>query len=129
MQALCQWEAQQDETSEALEAFLQDQERSHKTRRYAATLVAQYWSRRGEIDKRIGAASKQWQLSRISTVERNVLRVGVVELELATVPPKVAINEAIEIAREFGAAASPGFVNGVLDQIHKTLQEPLGNGA
>lgn len=128
MQALCQWEAQQDETSEALQAFLLDQERSHKTRQYATTLVDRYWSHRGEIDKRIGTASREWQLSRISTVERNVLRVGVVELELAAVPPKVTINEAIEIAREFGAAASPGFVNGVLDQIHKTLQKPLGNG-
>lgn len=80
-----------------------------------------------EIDKLIVASAPDWPLEQITNVDRNVLRLGIYELQLAKaedVPPKVAINEAIELAKTFGGASSGKFVNGVLGTIYKTMGEP-----
>jgi transcription antitermination protein NusB len=66
-------------------------------------------------------ASDNWRMSRIAVVERNILRLGILELRLGQVPPKVAIDEAVRLAHWFGGARAPGFVNGVLDGIARTL--------
>ena len=71
----------------------------------------------------MAAASDKWDVSRISPVERNIIRLAIVELTGDDVPPKVAINEAIEIARQYGGAESPKFVNGVLDVVFKSLEQ------
>jgi N utilization substance protein B len=79
------------------------------------------------IDKLIVASAPDWPLEQITTVDRNVLRLGIYELkfaEAADVPPKVAINEAIELAKTFGGASSGKFVNGVLGTIYKKMGEP-----
>ena len=117
MQALCQWDVQQDETPEALEDFLADQEGGEAATAYAASLVRGYWSQRDRVDDRIASAATRWDLSRLSPVERNVMRVALVELLGEEVPPKVALNEAIEIGREYGGKDSPRFINGVLDMV------------
>ena len=72
-----------------------------------------------EIDAAIVAAAENWRLPRMPAVDRNVLRIGVFEMRDTTdpSPPAVVINEAIELARRYGSADSPSFVNGVLDQI------------
>jgi len=78
----------------------------------------------GEIDKIIVKYATEWPLDQITIVDRNILRIGVYELVMAPdIPPKVAINEAIEIAKTFGGESSGKFVNGVLGAIYKNLGE------
>jgi N utilization substance protein B len=73
------------------------------------------------IDAEAARASENWRMSRMAVVERNILRLGILELRRGEVPPKVAIDEAVRLAHWFGGSRSPGFVNGVLDGIAHTL--------
>ncbi len=74
-----------------------------------------------EIDQRLSAAASNWRLPRMAAVDRNVLRLGAYEvLFVSETPSSVAINEAIELARRYGAAGSPAFVNGVLDRLRQS---------
>jgi N utilization substance protein B len=76
-----------------------------------------------EIDKIIMEAAPQWPIEQIALVDRNILRLGVYELMFTKeIPPKVAINEAIELAKTFGGKASGKFVNGVLGGIYKKVE-------
>lgn len=85
---------------------------------FARTLVAGVLDDRDAIDKRIEAASENWRLARMPTVDRNILRLGAFELEKrADIPASVAINEAIELAKRYGGGESRAFVNGILDRI------------
>lgn len=79
-----------------------------------------------ELDKIIVKAAPEWPLNQISIVDRNALRIGLYELIYADkkeVPPKVAINEAIEIAKNFGGPNSGKFINGVLGTVYKELEK------
>ncbi len=69
------------------------------------------------LDAEAARAAENWRMSRIAVVERNILRLAILELRLGEVPPKVAIDEAVRLAHWFGGAKAPGFVNGVLDGI------------
>lgn len=83
-----------------------------------------------EIDKIIEKAAPDWPLPKIAIVDRNVLRIGLYELLYADkkeVPPKVAINEAIEIAKNYSGPNSPKFVNGVLGTIYREMSAPNEN--
>ena len=80
-----------------------------------------------EIDKIIGLSAPEWPINQIATVDRNVLRLGLYELLFGNheeVPPKVAINEAIELAKNFGGETSGKFVNGVLGTVYREIGEP-----
>lgn len=77
-----------------------------------------------EIDKIISKAAPEWPLEQITIIDRNVLRIGLYELlyeDREEVPPKVAINEAIELAKSFGGENSSKFINGVLGTVYKEL--------
>lgn len=80
-----------------------------------------------EIDQIIEKAAPQWPIEQISIIDRNVLRIGIYELlyeNKKAVPPKVAINEAIELAKSFGGKNSGKFVNGVLGTVYKEIEKP-----
>ena len=84
---------------------------------------------RAEIDAVIEQAAPEWPIAQVAMVDRNILRIGLFELlygNHAQVPPKVAINEAIEMAKNYGGMSSPKFVNGVLGTVYKELygEEP-----
>lgn len=90
-------------------------------RDYAEKLIDGVLEHRDELDTHIDGALKNWSASRVGKVERNVLRVALFEMALCVdVPEKVAINEAIELSKEFGGDESPRFVNGVLDRLQGT---------
>ena len=79
-----------------------------------------------EINEIISKAAPQWPIEQISIVDRNVLRIGIYELlyeDKEAVPPKVAINEAIELAKSFGGENSGKFINGVLGTVYKEIEE------
>jgi len=87
-------------------------------REFAQALLAAAVERGPAIDELIVSASKNWRLDRMSRVDRNILRLGTVELvAFPDVPVKVVINEAVELAKRFGTAESHAFVNGILDRI------------
>ncbi len=84
-------------------------------------------SKQSELDQVIEKAAPEWPIDRISPVDRNILRLGLYELLFADrkeVPAKVAINEAIELAKQFGGENSSRFVNGVLGAVYKEIGEP-----
>lgn len=80
-----------------------------------------------QIDKIIEKSAPEWPLEQITVIDRNVLRIGLYELLFADrqeVPPKVAINEAIELAKTFGGESSGKFINGVLGTVYREIGEP-----
>lgn len=94
---------------------------------FMETLLAGVLAKRADLDLVITKAAPDWPLDRIAPVDRNILRIGLYELLFADrsqVPAKVAINEAIELAKVFGGDSSGRFVNGVLGAVYKELGEP-----
>jgi transcription antitermination protein NusB len=94
---------------------------------FAKDILQNALSRRITIDDIITRAAPDWPLDKIGSVDRNILRIGLTELlfgDRAQVPPKVAIDEAIELAKSFGGETSGRFVNGVLGAIYKEMGEP-----
>lgn len=93
-------------------------------RPFAERLVRGVYLHRQELDRMLTAASEHWQLGRMSIVDRNILRIALFEmLYCPEVPPKVSINEAIDIGKRFGSEDSGSFINGVLDHILGRLPE------
>jgi transcription antitermination factor NusB len=90
---------------------------------FARRIVEGTLEHRDEIDQRLQAVTRNWDLRRMANVDRNVLRFTMYELmHCSDVPPKVAINEAIDIAKKYSTANSGGFVNGILDRIRIDLE-------
>ena len=75
----------------------------------------------GTLDAQAADATENWRMSRIAIVERNILRLGIHELRRGEVPPKVAIDEAVHLAHWFGDSRAPGFINGILDGVARSL--------
>jgi N utilization substance protein B len=89
---------------------------------FALNLLLGVLGKRDEVDEIIGKAAPQWPIEKIAPVDRNVLRLGIYELMfLNDVPPKVAINEAVEIGKAFGGENSGKFINGVMGTLYKKL--------
>ena len=94
---------------------------------FMENLLKGIMERRKDIDLIIEKAAPDWPIDKISIIDRNILRIGLYELlfaDRAQVPPKVAINEAIELSKSFGGETSSKFVNGVLGAVYKELGEP-----
>ncbi|MFH0830701.1 MAG: transcription antitermination factor NusB [Parcubacteria group bacterium] len=89
---------------------------------FVRQLVMGVTANQKEIDAKIVKTAPEWPLEQITTVDRNILRIGIFELQYdPTIPPKVAINEAIELAKTFGGESSGRFVNGVLGTLYRQL--------
>ena len=98
---------------------------SSDVREFAHALVRGTKQHQAEIDELIAQYAEHWDLQRMAVVDRNILREGVFELLwLRDVPPKVVINEAVEIAKKFSTQESGRFINGILDKIHKEQHAP-----
>jgi N utilization substance protein B len=87
----------------------------------AEALAAAIVSNLTALDAQAARASENWRMDRMAVVERNILRLGIHELREGEVPPKVAIDEAVHLAHWFGDARAPGFVNGILDGVARSL--------
>ena len=96
-----------------------------KTRAFTEDLVRGVTDHIEEIDACISRCTANYDIGRIATVDRNILRIGIYEmLHCTDVPPVVSINEAIEIAKRFGSDESGRFVNGILDRVRGELKRP-----
>ena len=104
------------------EEFLQNEEnKDSEIIEFCKQLVAGVGENHEAIDKKIVEYATNWEFKRIAVIDRNILRLGIFELKFSTdVPPKVSINEAVELAKKYGDVDSSKFVNGILDNIHKT---------
>jgi len=111
----------------ALEKFVADRLREEPTRKFCLFLYDGVVTHLADIDAKISAAAENWRLTRMPTVDRNVLRLGAFELLfMQDTPAAVAFDEAIELARRYGTADSSSFINGVLDRLRREAsgQEP-----
>jgi N utilization substance protein B len=84
---------------------------------FAVSLAEGVAARATELDGRVTAASNEWPADRLGTLERNILRIAVFELEERTVPPEVAINEAVVLAKRYATEEAGRLVNGILAQV------------
>ncbi len=106
-----------------IEEFVNDS----KDRPFMKRLLDGVISKKDDLDAVISKAAPEWPIEKIARVDRNILRIGLYELlfsDRSEVPAKVAINEAIELAKNFGGESSGGFVNGVIGGVYKELGEP-----
>ena len=127
MQSLYEWDfsgKKPDELKEIVERNIAEFGPGLEDQSFVWQLVTAIVQHMGEINKIIESAAPEWPLDQITIVDRNVLRIGLFELLYANkteVPPKVAINEAIELAKTFGGESSGRFINGVLGTVYKNL--------
>lgn len=120
MLALYQADVLGDEFQDDARAWLASMGRDKELRAFAMTLFDSTILHLPDIDALIAKAAQNWQLKRMAAIDRAVLRMAVDELLYhREIPPKVVINEALELAKRYSTAASGSFVNGILDRIHK----------
>lgn len=116
-----------DEIYSILERTISEFASGTNDRAFIESLLKLILEKQKDLDVLIEKAAPEWPIDRISVVDRNILRIGLAELLFADrneVPPKVAINEAIELAKAFGGETSGRFINGVLGAIYKEMGEP-----
>ncbi len=122
MQVLYQLDVQGPSLLERLNDFFDDACKDFSVRQVAKQWIDGTWENLACCDELISSAAIKWELSRLSLVDKSILRLAAYELKFRPdIPPKVTINEAIELAKKFSSAQSPGFVNGVLDAIMNRL--------
>ena len=113
---------------EAIDLFWQNFDAPKEAKSFSSHLIEGVCEKREEIDRLIVACSDNWALGRMSRVDRNILRLAVYEfLFCQDVPPKVTLNEAIDLGKQFGTENSGSFINGILDALHARLQKEDGD--
>lgn len=123
MQALFYMDMNPNDSDELLERFCINFTPSKKALPFFLKLVKGVIQAKSEIDSIIENFSDNWKISRMSCVDRNILRIAVFELLYCEdIPPKVSINEAIDVGKKFGAQESGAFINGILDSVRTALK-------
>jgi N utilization substance protein B len=116
--------AQVDE--ETVRQFLQRRLREPELQQFAETLYRGVLEHRTEIDQRLAQVAENWSVERMAAVDRNILRLAAFELLCQPeTPTKVILDEAIELAKRYGSAESPAFVNGLLDRVATVRQSAV----
>jgi transcription antitermination protein NusB len=128
LQGLCCLDVQGEKARQLVEDFLSDSREPAQTVAAARTMLQAAWGDRAACDELLARHARNWELSRLALVDRNILRLGACELREGKAPPKVVITEAIKLAQEFSTADSPRFVNGVLDAVAKEIRRDAGDG-
>jgi N utilization substance protein B len=123
MQALFYIDYRQSRLDEGLKLFCRSHLPPKKTRQFFLKLVGGVYTGQAQIDALIERFSSNWKVSRMSGVDRNILRMAVFEmLACPDIPTRVTLNEAIDIGKRFGAEESGAFINGILDSIHQAIE-------
>ena len=118
LQYLYQVDVTSDHTDKTLDDFITHFVDDEEIIPYAQDLIEGVYTYLSRIDALIEQASKNWTVSRMSSIDRNILRIATYELAYKSdIPYKVSINEGIELAKRFGSPGFPAFVNGVLDRV------------
>jgi N utilization substance protein B len=110
------------DAKEAITLFWNNFQATEDSRKFSTLLIEGAWDNRDQIDDLIRSCSENWSLERMSRVDRNILRMAVYELLYCpTIPPKVTLNEAIDIGKMYGSENSGSFINGILDAVYLKL--------
>jgi len=123
MQGLYQLDVQGYDLFERLGEFFIENDPDDFVRKLASDWTKGTWESLAQCDELIVASTIKWEFSRLSPVDKSILRLAVYQLKFCpNIPPRVVINEAIELAKKFSTAQSSAFVNGVLDAVFKKLK-------
>lgn len=130
-QFLYQFDVNGGESDEALRLFWKTQDSvNDQVRKFAEELILGCVKNAADIDVKIKKYTEHWELSRIATVDRNILRLAMYEmLYRDDIPPVVSINEAVDIAKRYSTRESGAFVNGILDRLRMDLPRPARTAA
>lgn len=131
MQALFQFDRNPDTSIEYVRFFLAEQLRYPELETFSLGLVEGTLAQREAIDDLLKRSAANWKLERMTPVDRSILRLAVYEFAFAAerTPPRVAISEAVEIAKRFSSADAGRFVNGVLDAVARSIEPPADPAA
>ena len=129
MQILFLWDTQQERNEDLARTVDPTPDEDPVTRRQAIDMADGTWNQRQTIDGWIERLAPQWPPRRQPGVDRNLIRLAVWELTNTDTPPKVVIDEAIELAKQFSTEQSPAFVNGVLDSVLKEKRALAGESS
>ena len=116
------------DVNEAVRLFWNNFDAPEESRNFSTLLIEGTWDKRDQIDILISSCSENWSLARMSRVDRNILRMAVYELlHCPDIPPKVTLNEAIDLGKLYGSENSGSFINGILDAIYLKLYKDDAN--
>ena len=121
MQMLFQWEMSQQDPTKLEVKFWRGAKASDNTREFANRLFEGAAKDVAALDELIVKHTDNWRFERLAAIDRAILRLAMHELRAAETPPKVVLNEAVELAKKFSSEESGPFVNGVLDAFRKSL--------
>ena len=117
---LYQTEFNSNSPDSELNSFCERANVSEEIQNFTQTLIKNIFFHKKEVDGLLKKISANWVPDRMAMIDKNILRLGICELLFdSTTPPKVVINEAVEIAKKFGTEESPDFINGILDKVYK----------
>ena len=121
---LYQFELNKGDLDEQIKLFLERNSSQEDVENFMKELVVSLIDKMEEIDEIIQKFSDHWILDRMTVIDRNILRMGTCELLFNfPTPPKVVINEAIDIAKKYGNEDSPEFINGILDKVYNEIRQ------
>jgi transcription antitermination protein NusB len=123
MQMLFQWDMSSQDTSKLEMNFWKSAKAAAQTRSYANQLFEGAAHDSTALDELIVKHAENWRLDRLAAIDRAILRLALHEMRATDTPPKVVINEAVELAKKFSSEEAGGFVNGILDTYRKTIAE------
>jgi N utilization substance protein B len=121
MQMLFQWDMSRQEPAKLESKFWRTAKAADTTRVFANKLFEGAAKDADELDALIVQHAKNWRLERMAIIDRAVLRLAIFELRAGETPPKVVLNEAVELAKKFSSEDAGAFVNGILDAVRKAL--------
>jgi N utilization substance protein B len=121
MQMLFQWDMSQQDFAKLEVKFWKSAKAADKTRAFANELFEGTAKDVSALDALIAEHADNWRFERLAAIDRAILRLAIHEMREAQTPPKVVLNEAVDLAKKFSSEESGGFVNGILDSVHKAL--------
>jgi transcription antitermination protein NusB len=123
MQMLFQWDMSRQDPAKLEAKFWRTAKAADNTRAFANKLFEGAAKGADELDALIVQHAQNWRLERMAIIDRAVLRLAIYELRIAETPPKVVLNEAVDLAKKFSSEDAGAFVNGILDAVNKALVE------
>jgi N utilization substance protein B len=123
MQMLFQWDMSRQDPAKLEAKFWRTAKAADNTRAFANKLFEGAAKYADELDALIVQHAQNWRLERMAIIDRAVLRLAIYELRIAETPPKVVLNEAVDLAKKFSSEDAGAFVNGILDAVNKALVE------
>jgi transcription antitermination protein NusB len=124
MQMLFQWDMSEQDPAKLEAKFWKSAKATDSTRNFANRLFEGTAGEIGVLDEIIGKHAENWRFERLAAIDRAILRLAIHELRATDTPPKVVLNEAVELAKKFSSEESGSFVNGILDAFRKTMAAP-----